>query len=399
MNISICTGSHEHSLTGWKNINIKTFQEIELAIKNDSYAAFGEMKGGYKKAENIVSMSSVAMFDIDNDPDTEHLTMSDAVQMLNKCITFAIVTSRSHQKQKDGKPAVDRFRIIVPLNKGLTANKESYRVEMTLLAEKLGLLNYVDHKALKDIARFYYKSPSNAKFISNNTKNAFNVDEIISAACAEIADLEKLKQKARDEIRNRIVPGVISEFNTSEFHKIIDIDSMNQLPLDEIYETYTSNRLVQEGSYLMGKGITEETSGKRRSFTILNSDDGWIWHEFKTGESGNVLSFMRYAAGLNAFQAAQELEKKFNVNILIDNPLYYSAALQKSLDTAINDKTLIAEMKKITGANFIKIEKNGIRIADKEFSFDELEFNKVQMIDRLRANREEQGVRSSFIRN
>jgi len=399
MRLSICTGSHKHSLVGWKNIEAKTFQEIESAIKNYSYAAFGEMKNGYKKAENIISMSNVAMFDVDNDPDTDHLRMSDAVQMLNKCITFVIVTSRSHQKQKDGKPAVDRFRIIVPLNNSLSVNKESYRIEMSMLAEKLGLLNYVDPKALSDVARFYYKSPTDAEFISNNTKKAFNVDEIISAAKNEIVELERLKQKARDEIINRIIPGVIGEFNTSEFHKIIDIDSMNQIPLNEIYETYTSNRLIQEGSYLMGKGITEGTSGKRRSFTILDDGDGWIWHDFKSGESGNVLTFMRHAVGLNAFQAAQELEKKFNINILIDNPLYYSASLQKALDTAINDKTLIAGMKNITGANFIKIEKNGIRIADKEFSFDELEFNKGQMIDRLRSNREEQELSNNLIRN
>jgi hypothetical protein len=387
MNISVCHSSNPNGLSDWENIQIKTFKELEHAVKNHHYSAVGDLKDNYRKIDNVQSMSNIAIFDIDNDPNTKHLTIEDAQELL-KDTTFMIVPSRSHQKEKDGKPAVDRYRVFIPLDKGLTPEKQKYRSEMALIAEKLGLLEYTDSKALNDIARQYYKSPADAQVIINNTKQSFKVDDVIKQSNEQIAEQERIKQEAKDAIKNRIIPSVASEFNTDEFHKIIDIDAMNKLPLDEIYEAYTGQKIKLEGSYLMGKGITPGTSSKKRTFTILEDNNEWIWHDFKTNESGNVLTFMRYAAGLNAFDAAQELEKKFSVQLLIDNPAYYAKALKEALKTATNDKTLILELRLTTQAKIVKIEKNSIKIADKEFSFDQLEISKLDMINQLRANRE-----------
>ena len=399
MRLSICTRNHEHSLTGWKNIEVKTFQEIESVIKTYSYAAFGEMKDGYKKADNVVSMSNCALFDVDNDPEAPCLLIRDAQELL-KGITFFIITSRSHGLAKGDKPAIDRYRIIVPLNKGLTPKKELYRVEMMILANELGLLDYVDHKALKDIARFYYKSPMTATFVVNDMGGAFDVEPVINAASAELAEIERRKQEARDAIRDRVIPGVIGDFNSSDYPKIIDVDAINALPLDDIYSSYTGNKLTEEGSYLMGKGVTTGTSKSRCSFTVWqeNGTGDWLWHDLKTSESGNVLTFMRYAAGLDAYQAAQALEKKFNTRLLIDNLAYYAKKFNTALEIATNDKSLQEQLKLRIGANFVKIDKDHIRIADKEFSFEQLGVNKGDMINRLRKNRAKNNDTSNDLR-
>ncbi len=397
MRLSICTGTHEHGLVGWKNIETKTFSEIESAIKTFNYAAFGEMKNGYKKADNVLSMSNCAMFDIDNDPNTSHLLIKEAKDLLSD-FTFVIVTSRSHQLIKGDKSAVDRYRIIVPLTNGLTPKKERYRLEMMILAKHLGLLDYVDHKALKDIARFYFKSPNTAEFIINNTGTAFNVDHIIGAAITEISLVEKRKQEARDAIRDRIIPGVVSEINSSDYPKIIDINAINSLPLDEIYSAYTGNRLSEEGSYLVGKGITQQTSQKGQSFTVWQDGNDWLWHDFKTSESGNVLTFMRLAVGMNAFEAAKELQKKYRRELLIDNPAYYAQKINNALDLATNDKSLQEQLKLAVGADFIKIDKDRVRIADKTFTFAQLGINKGDMINRLRTNRAKNSDESNDLR-
>jgi hypothetical protein len=391
MNISICTSSNPNGLSGWKNIEVKTFADLERTVKSHSYAGFGQLKDGYRLGENVVSLSNLAIFDIDNDPGTEQLSIEQA-QALLKGTTYLIATSRSHQKDKDGKPAVDRYRIIVPLTEALSAEKDLYRLQMMKLTDDLGLTAFADSKALKDISRQYYPSPAEAQVFVNNTHQALNSSGAKQFGIDELARLEAAKQEAREAIRNRIKPGQITEFNKGEYPKIIDLDAMNQLPLDEIYMMYTGEQLEKEGSYLMGKGFTPGTSQSRKSLTIFNDGQDWLWHDFKSGETGNVLTFMREAAGLNAFEAAQELQKKYGTALLIDNPVFYRGIVNSALYVATNDKSLEAEIKKATDARFVKVVADGIRIADKAFSFEHLGINKGEIIERLRSNRDQDKI-------
>lgn len=390
MNISICSNSAINALEGWKNIEVKTFAELEKTIKSHSYGGFGQLKDGYRLGENVVSVSNMAIFDIDNDPGTAQLSIEQARERL-KDTTYLIVTSRSHQKEKGEKPAVDRYRIIVPLTEALSVEKDLYRLQMIKLADDLGLTAFADPKALKDIARYYYPSPAEAQVFVNNTKQALDSSGAKQFGIDELARLETAKQEAREAIRNRIKPGQV-KFNKSEYPIVIDLDAMNQLPLDEIYTTYTGEQLEKEGSYLMGKGFTPGTSQNRKSLTIFNDGQDWLWHDFKSGETGNVLTFMREAVSLNAFEAAQELQRKYGVALLIDNPVFYRGIVNSALYVATNDKTLEAEIKKATDAKFVKVAPDGIKIADKQFSFEQLGINKGEMVERLRANRDQDKI-------
>jgi len=327
------------------------------------------------------------IFDIDNDPNSAQMSIEQARTAL-KDTTCMIVTSRSHQIEKDGKPAVDRYRILVPLTAPLSIDKNLYRLQAIKLAEDLGLLEYTDHKALKDIARQYYPSPEAAQVLVNNTKQAFNSADAIEFGIDELARLEQVKIDARKAIQDRIMPSVMTDYVTSDYPRMIDINKMNVLPLDEIYRDYTGNALDQEGSYLMGKGITAGTSQSRQSLTIWESGGDWLWHDLKSGESGNVLTFMREAVGMNAYQAAVELSHKYGVELLIDNYAYYADVVAKALDTAINDKTLEEAIKDATGATYVKFDNEGIKIANKVFSFEQLGLtDKGAVIDMLKANR------------
>jgi hypothetical protein len=50
---------------------------------------------------------------------------------------------------------------------------------------------------------------------------------------------------------------------------------------------------------------------------------------------------------------------------------------------------LKAEIKKATGARFVKVIANGIKIANKAFNFEQLDINKDVMNEKLVANREQ----------
>jgi hypothetical protein len=392
MNISICTNRAINALDGWKNIEVKTFADLEKTIKSHSYGGFGQLKDGYRLGENVVSLSNLAIFDIDNDPGKEQLSIEQARELLTGT-TYLIVTSRSHQKDKDGKPAVDRYRIIVPLTEPLSVEKDLYRLQMVKLADELGLTAFSDPKALKDIARYYYPSPAEAQVFVNNTHQALNSSGAKQFGIDELARLEAAKQAARADFNNRIKPAQrtqVGEFNNKgEYPFSIDFDAMNKLPLDEIYTMYRGENLEMEGSYLMGKGFTDGTSQSRKSLTIFqdSKSQDWLWYDFKTDEKGNVLTFMT-AHHLNAYQAAQELQKKFGATLLSVNPAFYRQKVNAALFVATDDKTFRKEMYNTTGAEKVKLEKDGIQIADKLLSYPQLGFNnKGDVIEIFRKNR------------
>ena len=306
-----------------------------------------------------------------------------------------LITSKSHQVEKvrgkgDVLPSVDRYRIIVPVTQALSINKDEYRLATVELADKLGLEKYSDPKALKDIVRQYYKSPVDAQVIVNNTKKAFDSVPINEYAAKSLKALEARKLEAREQILS-LSKITNTEFNNdhSAYPKIINLDAINRLPLPEIYQLMTSQELKLDGSYLMGKGVTANTSASRDSFTVFESDDNWIWHDFKSNESGNVITFLK-EFGLDAFKASEMLSKHFNIELMTDNPSYYEKVLKTALTDSHNDKTLENSIKEKTGANYVKLDGNELHIADKQFTLDELNITKGEIISSLQKNRQQQ---------
>jgi len=381
INLSVCKSSNPNGLGNWEKLEISGSSQFEQVVKSYNYAAFGDLKDDYRKGDNVENLCSIAIFDVDNDPGEAHLTIDEAQELL-KNFTHIILSSRSHQKIKGVKPAVDRFRIFVFLNKSLTAKKESYSLEMIKISECLGLFDFLDKNALKDIVRLYYASPKNAIFIVNSA-NKFSVGEIIIEAKNDLIEIQSIRVEVKKKIINKKKSIAIS---SNSYHSLIDVDAMNCLPLDAIYESFTGNKLKQEGSYLMGKGVTEGTSQSRNSFTILQSENEYLWHDFKTSESGNVLTFME-ELGFNAYDAAVELERKFNVVLLSDNIEYYKKIFFDALSKSYNDKSFECELKKISGAKFVKLGKDDLRIADKFFKLKDFGVDKLFVINSFRAGR------------
>ncbi|MCG3817993.1 hypothetical protein I3256_18800 [Photobacterium damselae] len=392
VDISVCTSANPNGLTGWQHKQPKTFTELATLVKSHSYAGFTGLKDQYRKAENITALGNCAIFDIDNDPDQLQLSIADAQELLKET-TYLLVTSRSHQQEKVKPkggvlPAVDRYRIIVPMNKPLSTDRDEYRLAMVKLSEQLGLDSYADQKALKDIARQYYQSPPDAQVLVNNTKQAFDSAPLLGFAQVELARLEAEKAAARQAILDRATTDK-TEFSRdhSEHPIIVDLDAINRLPLPEVYQMITGQEVSQDGSYIMAKGVTAGTSQSRASLTMFEANENWLWHDFKSGESGNVVTFMREAAGMNAFESAQMLSERFKVDLMTPNPAYYEKALKTSLETAKNDKELELAVKEQTGATFVKIAGDELQIADKRFKLSDLNISKKELIDNLKDNR------------
>lgn len=383
VNLSICKSNNFNGLSGWEKLSLAGLSDVEHAVKKYNYASFGDLKEGYRKADNVENLCPVAIFDIDNDPRTSHLTIVEAQDLL-KDTTSIILTSRSHQKIKDNKPAVDRFRIFIFLDNPLTAKKENYRLEMIKISERVGLFEFSDMKALKDISRQYYASPSDAVFIVNDASK-FCVDEVINEATKDLIEIQKIRAEVKKSIKKnkkKISSG------SNNYHTLIDVDTMNCLPLDAIYERFTGHKLIQEGSYLMGKGVSEGTSRSRNSFTIFQDGESWLWHDFKSLESGNVLSFMEQL-GFNAYEAAVALEKKNNVVLLVDNVEHYKKIFFDALSKSHNDKSFESELRKGFTSDLVRLNFKtfDLRVADKKFKLSDFGVDKLFVIKLLRERR------------
>ena len=401
MDISVCTRSNHHGHGGWVHQQPRTFTELVGLVKRHRYAGFTALKDDDRKVDNVVTLGNVAIFDIDNNLGGPQLTITQAQKLLSGS-TYLLIPSKSHQqvkvKAQGGEwPATDRYRVIVPLNDSPTVDRDLYRLEMMQVAKQLGLAPYADPKALKDYARQYYPSPADAQPIINNTKRSHNLAPAKQWAIAALERLEKSKVAARKAVLDRALSQVAeNRFDpetTQQYPFLIDVDAINELPLPKVYETMTGNKLTLEGSYLMGQGITPGTSQRGPSFTVFESGTQWIWNDFKSGENGNVLSFME-AMGQNAFQAAQTLKEHFGVSLYIDNLAYYTQTIRTVLEAgATNDRELEDGIKKITEAEYVRLGQDSITVADKTFKLNDLDLSHKEVIGHLRNNRE--GVPSS----
>jgi hypothetical protein len=103
---------HRHYVTGWRKRNVTLAKLVELACTN----VWSPIVWHGKVAEKNFSHVEFAVFDIDEGQPMLPVHES----LLQKNITHAILPTRSHQKVKSGKPACDRFRLVIPLMRHVT---------------------------------------------------------------------------------------------------------------------------------------------------------------------------------------------------------------------------------------------------------------------------------------
>lgn len=134
-------------------IKVKTFDQFCDIICDSSIKAYsmGTFKNNYRNKNNFQSMKCIGL-DIDNDKkDKKELRLDDA-KAIFKDYKHIIATTRSHQKEKNGK-ITDRFRVILFLEKEITDNK-IFEFTWNTLQNKFP---FIDEQC-KDSARYWFPS-------------------------------------------------------------------------------------------------------------------------------------------------------------------------------------------------------------------------------------------------
>jgi len=191
----------DYPIKNWKEKEIKSKLELETLVKTYPYSPF-TFKDGYRSSKNTAKMTALVL-DFDNDNKDYLISMQKVVKKLKeKGIKALLVETKSSGKAKNGIVA-ERFRVIIPITKEIEINlnnREEYTKAMELFTKKLNLYDYLDKGALKDIARMYRPSPSNAKSIVCNG-NTINFENILTEAKREL--IREQKEKEEQERREK----------------------------------------------------------------------------------------------------------------------------------------------------------------------------------------------------
>lgn len=114
---------------------------------------------GHRHKDNVKSLGNVLIYDFD---DGKIPLLSMKKFMENNQLTSAIFTTKSHQKEKNGKPAVDRYRLFIPFSSVFTLPLEKYSNFYMYIAELLNIKDAID-TACKNPSRSFYPNPNQAE--------------------------------------------------------------------------------------------------------------------------------------------------------------------------------------------------------------------------------------------
>jgi len=148
MKISINTGS----FTDFDTLEPQSLADLAKFTTEFNYS-LSTFSDNYRKLENFIQTEFIGL-DYDNAENETQLTLEEAKKVFKDYIHI-ILTSKSHQKEKNGR-VVDRFRVILKLQRPITYST----AEFTATWHSLAKLFPLSDSKCKDASRYWFKSPS-----------------------------------------------------------------------------------------------------------------------------------------------------------------------------------------------------------------------------------------------
>jgi len=367
----------DYPIKNWKEKELKTKMELETLIKTYPYSPF-VFKDGCRSSKNTAQMTALVL-DFDNDSKNYLISMQEVANRLKeKGIKALLVETKSSGKEKNGIVA-ERFRVIIPIEKEVNINLENrqeYAKAVELFAKKLDLYDYLDKGALKDIARMYRPSPSDAKSIVCNG-NPIDFKNLLTEAKREL--IREQKEKEEQERRKREqrlakLKAIESDINAYVYNAgenkltgltYADTDKILSIPFDSLIRYFENiEKEYKEGNYRMIKTDTAK-------YSILK--DGEIIHDFKSGKTYNKISYLYEKLGVNNLMSlARALQNITGEEYIKVNKNLIKEAIQEATNKATTLQQFNEIVKKKCNVEFCRVDlkTNVIKIADIEVNTD-----------------------------
>jgi hypothetical protein len=337
---------HAYSTSTFEDVfNIKEVKQADGTLK----------RGNQRTVENCTGFLPMSIFDID-----DGLSIKDAKQLLeNSGVSYSIVSTKSHGVKEN-----DRFRIFIPLsfeslpkvfsedgfkfatdNPGGKARRIlEYKFIQIEIANALGILPHCDPSPLGDVARKFMPSPPQGAWnhVSHCEFNKphFKLANILGAAKEAYEAYEEEQAKRRSERISRYGESKSLQqyaYDNSERRYIYDRDYIFMTdPLDVLYKYESDDGGFAKIINPSSQNPRVKVHGHEYSIWLPKSSDGFIIKDFVSGESTNLLGYMKHKfPNLDEFQRITKLKKDFPAlfkkDLVYENPYYYLKELTASI--------------------------------------------------------------------
>jgi len=249
MNFTVASHNNAKNPNDFIHYDNVEFTDIpEMITSNFAYCAC-KLKNNYRKDDNFIGKVDVLIIDVD-----DNCTIEQALLIFKK-YKFFLVTTRSHQISKNNL-VCDRFRIVFELDSTVDDRQQLE----TMYLDFMKIYNFVD-KSCKNVSRFFYSSPRDAKVIFNDGKKYST--RIISDS-VEAKEIKKTTQS---------IPKGIYAFNEllnqwiNEAGEVLEIENDGiesklkgaiTILDDEFYDGNRNNAIFKVACMLLKDGLSEE---------------------------------------------------------------------------------------------------------------------------------------------
>jgi hypothetical protein len=128
------------------------FSKMHEITGQDKAWSSAKFKDNHRSDDDAVGGVELVTLDVD-----DGMTVEEVKEVLRQHKLKALIsTTKSHQVEKDGKPACDRFRVVIPLKYKWVGNKQEYSDFIKGVVAKLGIPS---DPATKNISRLWFGNP------------------------------------------------------------------------------------------------------------------------------------------------------------------------------------------------------------------------------------------------
>ena len=188
MNFTVATHNSLTKTDGYIHYNDVDFHDIPEMVRSGFNYVACKLRNGIRLDDNFDGFVDVLIIDVD-----EACTITQAKSLFSK-FEFYLVTSKSHQKDKNGM-VCDRFRMFFRLENTIYIRQQMEEI-YNLFIKKYP---FIDTKC-KNVSRLYYSSPENAEVIYN--EGARYTTKIILSGVEAIKTEKEYHHKASDKIKH-----------------------------------------------------------------------------------------------------------------------------------------------------------------------------------------------------
>ncbi len=274
--LSIATHNSAKKPEGFYPVEIDCFYELHRLVAADRAYSQYDFKDGYRLGVNNRGGATMICLDYD-----DGMTIETAKKKFSG-LQSLIITTRSHQVEKSGKKC-DRFRVIIPLETPLNIPLSDYPDFLDALSAATG--GEVD-PSTKDLARFYFASPTDAIYHYSDSEKKLNWNKIYAAM--KIA-------KTRKNLENKIAEQRKMQYRQPTGQRR---EPQNTLPKDTIFETKDGNQSFEglrlslsEGSKVTCRcleGINHGGEGDSHHSAFVKKEGGNVFYSCSGGRcAGN----------------------------------------------------------------------------------------------------------------